>query len=359
QERKHDAHDREDMRLQIQELEQLLDEERQAYEDNRKSLLNEANIKDNLADIRVADVEEDWKAKLNTICSQWNKERGRLEGQIEQLRDRSNIMNQKNNELSNENIRLKEELLSIETTLSSFQEKTEIEKREAEGRLRQLTLEMGDSEQARDEIKQRLAQAREMVARAESDWMEKNEALERMIAQQTVIKTSVTELLTRYSGSMGPGVEESDTIVLLDLFKQHLEVYTNKSNQARENLSALEQEYMNITRTIEAMNEERSEWHNIMSLMAEKLEEFRKDVFYEMTHQLQLPVDENEAGLMTRRLQATQSSDQMAAWNEIMQVVNGIDNHKFVNRIRKKVKDAHELTRRWQKEYKELKGKPK
>ncbi|KAI9028822.1 hypothetical protein CLU79DRAFT_736233 [Phycomyces nitens] len=392
QERENDEHDREDLRLQIQELEQLLDDERQAYEDNRKSLLNEANIKDNLADIRVADVEEDWRAKtkelnenieqykkdielirkennanitamavreeeVQAICSHWAEERRRLERQTEQLKNRLNSISNENKELFDEKMKLEEDISHIQKTLSDFQDQTRVEKQKAEDRLRQLTLEMGDSEQARDEIKQRLAQARDMVARAESDWMDKNEALERMVAQQTVIRTSVTELLTRYSGSMGPGVEDNDTIVLLDLFKQHLEVYTSQSNQARENLSVLQQEYMNLTRTVEGMNEERSDWHNMMSLMADKLEGFRKDVFYEMTHQLHLPVDENEAGLMTRRLQATQSSDQFAAWNEILQAANGIDNQKFVSRIRKKVKDAHELTRRWQKEYREVKDK--
>lgn len=40
--------------------------------------------------------------------------------------------------------------------------------------------ELDNTEQARDNIKQQLAKARDMVSRAENDWMSKQEALEKV-----------------------------------------------------------------------------------------------------------------------------------------------------------------------------------
>lgn len=89
--------------------------------------------------------------------------------------------------------------------------------------------------------------------------------------------------------------------------------------------------------------------------MAEKLEKFRNGILYEIVHQLQLPVDEEEAGAITKKISLS-GRNMMAIWSEVLQTANNIDPAKFVQKVRRKVKDAHELTRRWQKEYKELKG---
>lgn len=93
------------------------------------------------------------------------------------------------------------------------------------------------------------------------------------------------------------------------------------------------------------------------SQMADKLDDFRKNILYEITHQLQLLVDEDEAGAMTKKFTVSQDQDERAFWMQVIQVAGTIDPQKFVSRVRKKVKDAHELTKRWQREYKELKGK--
>lgn len=47
---------------------------------------------------------------------------------------------------------------------------------QTENRLQELF----NTEQARDNIKQQLAKARDMVSRAENDWMSKQEALEKV-----------------------------------------------------------------------------------------------------------------------------------------------------------------------------------
>lgn len=120
----------------------------------------------------------------------------------------------------------------------------------------------------------------------------------------------------------------------------------------------LESNYKAACRHIEAMEEEKLEWHASSVHMAHKLDDIRKNVFFEVINQLQLPVDEDEVGAMTRKISImdTATQDDVSVFNDILAAMNGIDSGKFVSRIFKKVKNAHELTRRWQKEYKELKG---
>jgi hypothetical protein len=108
------------------------------------------------------------------------------------------------------------------------------------------------------------------------------------------------------------------------------------------------------------MNEEKIELNSLSVHMAHKLDDIRKNVFFEVTNQLQLPVDENEVGAMTRKIMDADSGrqdDDPSIYNDILMATNVIDSTKFVSRIFKKVRNAHDLTRRWQKEYKELKGK--
>ncbi|ORZ15639.1 autophagy-related protein 11-domain-containing protein [Absidia repens] len=107
------------------------------------------------------------------------------------------------------------------------------------------------------------------------------------------------------------------------------------------------------------MEEEKFEWHSTSVHMAHKLDDIRKNVFFEVINQLQLPVDENEVGAMTRKISIMDPATQhdVSVFHDILTAMNVIDSGKFVSRVFKKVKNAHELTRRWQKEYKELKEK--
>ncbi|KAI8069185.1 autophagy-related protein 11-domain-containing protein [Gongronella butleri] len=91
--------------------------------------------------------------------------------------------------------------------------------------------------------------------------------------------------------------------------------------------------------------------------LASKLDEMRKSVLFEITNQLQLPVDEAEVGAMTKKIITADTQEDMVAWNELLLALNMMDTSKFVSRVRRKVKNANELTRSWQKEYKVLKDK--
>ncbi|KAG0190202.1 oligomeric, coiled-coil, peripheral membrane protein [Apophysomyces sp. BC1034] len=357
--------EKEDMRFQIQELEQLLEDERHTYEENRKS---EAQIKDNLADIRIAGVEEDWRDKARTFTIMDDlrsalEERCRINSELldsnkaeEKRHLEAEQQWQKEKEiLSDETEDLRVTLRDLRNKFLELQEGSSKNILQLKDELQRMTREMGDSEQARAEIKHKLSQTRDMVARAETDWMEKHEALEKIMKQQEEIQKTIVDLISQITGTEGEIDEDGDVLALLDILKTRLEWYTVRADGRQQDLAKIEKDYMQIKMQLDELNEERAEWHSLSSQMADKLEQFRKGVLYELTNQLQLSVDEEEAGAMSKKI-AT-GEDQSAAWNEIVQATNGIDTEKFVNRIRKKVKEAHELTRRWHREYKEVKEK--
>lgn len=88
--------------------------------------------------------------------------------------------------------------------------------------------------------------------------------------------------------------------------------------------------------------------------MAEKLEDYRKMMLYEIINQFQIPADEAELNILSRKI--TPSEDDAAMWNEILQLASSIDHQNITRRLRKRVKEVHELARQYKKDYKELKG---
>lgn len=117
-------------------------------------------------------------------------------------------------------------------------------------------------------------------------------------------------------------------------------------------MADLDHEYEQLAADMHHLEDEYKELRLITTHMAEKLEAYRKDIFYELTHQLQLSVDEEEAMAITKRIIVSDQDDDMAVWNNVLQASKGIDPVKFVNRIREKVKEAHDMSRRWKREYK-------
>ncbi|CAO3644862.1 unnamed protein product [Cunninghamella echinulata] len=362
--------EKEELRLHIQEYEQILEEERQAYEENRKSFLKEAEIKDNLADIRIADIETDWKAKVKVLTDDLEKEReqnGKLVDQhqqevselkekhaneLEELRKQLNEYKQLADSDDKVKLKLNQDLIDLRNEHESY-------KQEAEDKLQQALTEMNDTEGARDEIKQKLAQTRDMVARVEQDWMDKNNALEKLKNNHeeacSRIYGLVSKLNTNLVRSLYKG--DDDIISLIDILSKEIDSLAIEASSTQEKFHVLEQNYNKICQSLDISNEETMEWKSLSAQMANKLDTIRNSVYFNMTNQLQLSVDEGEAGAMTKKILNPDTQYDAAVCNEIILAINSIDNEKFVGRIRKKVKNAHELTRRWQKEYKELKEK--
>ncbi|CAO3642969.1 unnamed protein product [Cunninghamella blakesleeana] len=365
-------HEKEELQSHIHEYEQLLEEERQAYEENRKSFLKEAQIKDNLADIRIAEIETEWKTKIKTLTDDLEKEREDNKLHKQRQQDFAALREQYSKELENTNKKLKEfeqieenrkkENLKLNQQLNDLRKEYSDFKEESNIKLQVVMEEMNDTEGARDEIKQKLAQTRDMVARAEQDWMDKNNALEKLKVSyeeacskiyDLVIKLNTNLMRSTYKG-------DDDIISLLDILSKEIDSLAIEASIARENLNALEQSYSSTCQSLETVNEEKMEYQSLAGQMANKLDIIRNGVYFNVTNQLQLSVDEGEAGAMTKKI-INPSLDvnqyDTAICNEVLSAINSIDNEKFVGRIRKKVKNAHELTRRWQKEYKELKEK--
>ncbi|KAI9493144.1 hypothetical protein BDB00DRAFT_872660 [Zychaea mexicana] len=368
-------HEKEDLRLQVQELEQLLEEERQTYEDNRKSLLKEAQIKDNLADIRIASVEGDWRAKLQELQTQIDQQHlesqnhnvaleqthqdeiDRLQSEykqrIKKLLEEASESKAHNSLLESENAQIRNELEKLSLEYKDYRAYAEKEMKTAEQRLEQLD----DTEQARDEIKQQLAKTRDMVTRAENDWMSKHQALEEILQQRRNTHNELVALIVKYGRPINFPVGEEDIETLLDILKESLETFATGVEATRQKLQDLEQDHGQVASRMAAFDEERLELYATATQMAEKLEEFRKGIFYELTNQLQLSVDEEEARAMTKKLIITGGQDDLAVWTRVLQAVGSVDSDKFVERIRTKVRDAHDLTRRWKREYKDLREK--
>ncbi|KAL1930756.1 hypothetical protein VTP01DRAFT_10918 [Rhizomucor pusillus] len=325
--------EKEELRLQQQELEQLLEEERMTYEDNRKSLLKEAQIKDNLADMRIASVEDDWRAKLNELESRLEKERERND----KLRDHYQL-------------ELEKQKQEYELKLEEQRQENARLKKQSENELQKLRNEMDDTEEARNVIKQELAQARNMVKRAEESWTQKQQMLEQAASQ-------LAGLLSQYQSTPKFDPVNKDILVIVDAIERCLNAVNCRAEMAEQELGRTQNEYSQLTRKLKTVSEQRMDMRALGIQMADKLDDFRKNILYEITHQLQLSVDEDEAGAMTKKFTVSPDQDERAFWMQIIQAAETIDAQKFVSRVRKKVKDAHELTKRWQREYKELKEK--
>ncbi|KAI9277046.1 autophagy-related protein 11-domain-containing protein [Phascolomyces articulosus] len=196
-----------------------------------------------------------------------------------------------------------------------------------------------------------------MVARAESDWMNKHQALEEILQQRRNTHNALIALVMKYNRPINLSIGEEDIQILLDMLKESLDTFATEASTTKQKLMTIEQEHGQLISRMNSFDEERAELYSTATQMAEKLEEFRKGLFYELTHQLQLSVDEEEAKAMTKKLMISGEHDDLTVWARVLQAVGTVDSAKFVERIRSKVRDAHELTRRWKREYKDLRDK--
>lgn len=117
------------------------------------------------------------------------------------------------------------------------------------------------------------------------------------------------------------------------------------------------QELAEVSEAYKSMTEVHQEWRTMASHMAEKLEEYRKSVFYELTQRLQLPMDEAELNVLTRNI--TPSDDDLAIWNQILHLASSIPTQKFVLRVLDHYKTSHDRYQQYKSQYKHVKGKEK
>ncbi|RUP47969.1 hypothetical protein BC936DRAFT_145122 [Jimgerdemannia flammicorona] len=229
----------EDLKAQISELEGLLDEERQTYEENRMSLLREVQTQAHLAERRIADVEVELKDKIREL-EQTIERQNNEHAQRVAFHEQMNETQRAEQELQRRGAREEHER-AIKSLWDEVEREKETARREVEEVWRERVVEKerafeeerrewgrekkkhaGDRERLlaevealkmqitdKEEIRRRQEQ---MLARAEKNWMEKNEALEKIKEEFKEAKRSVSTLL-RITGSTAESTaSEEDTL---------------------------------------------------------------------------------------------------------------------------------------------------
>ncbi|KAI8977956.1 hypothetical protein BDB01DRAFT_726932, partial [Pilobolus umbonatus] len=354
--------EKEDAKLQIIELEQLLEEERQTYEHNRLSLLNEAKIKDNLADIRIASAEDDLKVKVNQHQSEIDKYKSEIDTLRAQLQplygskaDSIDQLKEENKQLQDEKNELNEILDQLKESMSTLKEETTGMQIEMEEKIQLLEYNLGENERIKQELKSQLLHTCNQMNRAQEEWATKNEELERIRSQQESIRMAISDLLYRYMGEGLLLTDNTDLGPIIKLFQRNLDSFTVKSNMAQESLETAREEYADIYQQYVHLQERHNEWQIIASQMADKLEDYRKNVLYRIINQLQLPLEEDEVTALSKKV--TPSEDETALWNEILQLSSSNTIQKLTVRLNKKVKETYEYARQYKKHYKDIKEK--
>ncbi|RCI02498.1 oligomeric, coiled-coil, peripheral membrane protein, partial [Rhizopus stolonifer] len=342
---------------QLKETIKLLENERDEFESHRKSFLNELKNKDKTADFRIASVEEDFNAKLNDLQYELEEER----------RMKKNLEIEHQSEMKT----LQTELEAHTKTLEEIQA---IHRSESEGHtrtIRQLQQDMEKHSQLKEEhteLQRRFdqlcqdmdtaiqQQTRVMVKRAQDDWESKNEELQNIKRDHDSLCQTVRSLLKRF---MPQGVDQELNQASLQSylggFKEQLEVFEREYDVAKEDLYITMQQLSDLVRDYTNLVEVHNEWKVIASRMAEKLEDFRKNMIFEIVNQLQLPMDEEELNILQKKL--TPNEDDTAVWNQILQLTSSINTQKFVLKVHKRVKDNYEQAKQYKKEYRSIKEK--
>lgn len=238
-------------------------------------------------------------------------------------------------------------------SMDSVKDKLETERALHEEQLSNLHADMEAKDRATQQIKELQEQTRSMVKQCQDDWYAKNEELKAIKEEQQAIDVSVRKLLKRFR----PSDQDLQLMSLdsyVDLFRENLERFQNEYNINKTNLDAATQELADVTEGYSNLIDTHNEWRSIASRMADKLEEFRKNVIFEIVTQLQMPMDKDE--LVALSTMVTPSDDDAAIWNEVLKLSSGVNTQKFVFSVVKYVRDTYNQAKQFKREYRVIKG---
>ncbi|CEP11651.1 hypothetical protein [Parasitella parasitica] len=384
-----------------------LETEKEDLESAKRSFLNEIKNKDKSADFRIASAEEDFNAKLSDLQYRLEEEE-RMKKNLEiehaselnfiSIDHEKNILNlnaliakekQAKDDLENEHALKLDSILSqhqdeinqLNTQLQHEKQNVvniKLEKKELQRRLEQLCentddlkekleteralheeqlshlhAEMEEKDRATEHIKELQEQTRVMVKQCQDDWYSKNEELNIIREEQNAVDVAVRKLLRRFR----PSDQELESMSLdgyVDLFRENLEGFEKEFAINKDNLEAATQELADLTEGYSNLIDTHNEWRSVASRMADKLEEFRKQVIFEIVTQLQMPMEKNE--LIALSTTVTPSDDDAAIWNEILRLSSGVNTQKFVFSVVKYVRDTYNQAKQFKKEYRNIKG---
>jgi chromosome segregation ATPase len=288
-------------------------------------------------------------SELNTLQSEHTAKVEQLNYIIEQ--EKKTVTDTKNEQLE-----LHRRLDQVREDLSAVKDKLENERTTYENQLSQLQTEIEEKEKTIDRIKMLQQQTRNMVNRAQEDWESKNEELKSIKRQQEAVEAAVRDLLYRFKPS-DPSLKDYSLDKYVKSFKENLESFIKEYDITKGNLNEVTQELVEVTELNKNLIDAHNEWRSIASGMAEQLEEYRRNVIFEIVNQLQLPMDEEELKVLQTKV--TPSDDDTAIWNQILQLCSSINTQKFVLRVNKRVRDNYDLAKQYKKEYRSIKGKKK
>lgn len=237
--------EKEEFESQIQNLDQLVDNERQTFEQNRQSFLQELKNKDKSADFRIQSAEEDFQSKicdLQYALEEEKRMKKNLEiehaseldtiqdehtAEIEKIKVELADQTQATQDALNEKWELNRRLDQLMEDMANIQHKLETERVQYEEQLSRLQAEIEDKEKATDEIKLLQQQTRSMVKRAQDDWEYKNEELKSIKVEQELVEVAVRDLLHRFRMNEHK-TRELDLKTDIKLFKENLEEFTQR-----------------------------------------------------------------------------------------------------------------------------------
>ncbi|KAI8643188.1 hypothetical protein BD408DRAFT_342910, partial [Parasitella parasitica] len=320
--------------------------------------LNEIKNKDKSADFRIASAEEDFNTKkiqqLNTLIGKEKQAKKDLE--IEHASKLDSVLSKHKdeiNQLQQEKQELQWRLEQLCENMDALKDKLETERASYEEQLSLLHADMEEKDRATEHIKELQEQTRTMVKQCQDDWYTKNEELNSIREEQSAVDTAVRKLLRRFR----PSDQELKSMSLdgyVDLFRENLEGFEKEFAINKDNLEAATQELTDVTEGYSNLIDTHNEWRSVASRMADKLEDFRKHVMFEIVTQLQMPMEKNE--LIALSTTVTPSDDDAAIWNEILQLSSAVNTQKFVFSVVKYVRDTYNQAKQFKKEYRSIKG---
>ncbi|GAN03349.1 hypothetical protein MAM1_0039c02802 [Mucor ambiguus] len=390
--------------VQLKDVIKTLESEKEDLESVKRSFLNEIKNKDKSADFRIASAEEDFNAKLsdlqykleeekrmkknleiehaselnsisidhqskidqlNTLLEEEKHLKRNLEEEISSLlshhKDEVDQLNIHIEQEEQNSVNVKQQQLELQRRFDQLcenmdlvKEKLESERASHEEHLSNLHADMEAKDRATQQIKELQEQTRSMVKQCQDDWYAKNEELKAIKEEQQAIDVAVRKLLKRFRPN-DQDLQQMSLDGYVDLFRENLEGFEKEYGLNKDNLDAATQELADVTEGYSNLIDMHNEWRSIASRMADKLEEFRKNVIFEIVTQLQMPMDKDELIALTTMV--TPSDDDAAIWNEVLKLSSGVNTQKFVFSVVKYVRDTYNQAKQFKKEYRLIKDK--
>ncbi|KAI8091498.1 hypothetical protein BDF21DRAFT_143091 [Thamnidium elegans] len=370
----------------------------------------EDDFQSKISDLQYA-LEEEKRMKknleieLNTVNADHEAEIEELKELLRQEKQKTqDALNEKWEETSRANL-LTETVTSLKSNLQiekTHHEETQSERALYKDRSDKLLVKLEEKTKAIDEIKVFQEHTKLMVARTQQDWIFKDKELKKCKEDQEAVNTAIKELLSRFSNGKYDNDQfdlkkdvryfkeslENHSVRTYELeqcfkdvkdllnsykredspkkdinlktdikaFKECLETFLKHHYDLSSSYETMTEEFAQLSESHKNLTDIQLEWRTIASRMAEKLEEFRKSILYEIVIKLQLPMDEVELGLLSRNL--SPSDDDAAIWNEVLQLSSAINIQRFVMAVLENAKNLYDNFVVTKSQLKKMKGKP-